>query len=611
MNAPASERSSQQRLLASLLLKPAMEIKSHLISMVAALLLLSLSHSLFLILVGPLFKAMFIGDASSQVSLSLLVPANLLSFWPELAHLSIDRQRLAHVLPGAILAVSMLKGLATFLFQFQQQFAALYIGRRFRETLFASIIHLPFDKLVERSPAEWMSLVVNDVSYIQVRVSDIFTGLLRDGAVVIASLLALYVIHWPTAMIVTLLSIPLAVSTGRTGKKISHFAESWQTELGSMAAAVLDLRRRFEFIRAQAGESLEKQRFGMMNKAYYRMIRRSILLRSAYAPALELFGFLMFAGVLVAIGRGYLGQSFSASDMLQFFAALGLLLRPLKSMGEQLTRYHETMGVMRRSLDTFAAVEAQSKAQGARATNSKLEPIDSCHLESILLQYKQGFSLLAKDLDLKPGRTVAIIGPSGAGKSSLLKSFAGLLAPQQWKAELEWARVAQDSTLVSQRPFLFSATIRENLLYGLEDPNVDDASLLEVLDAVGLTEELKAMDQRLDTLLDFIQTPLSGGQMQRLTIARALLRPQRLLLLDEVTSAIDPMAEETITRRIVETVKERGQSLLFVTHRLGQLALFDEVWFCEGGELLRFRDSLSWALHPRIQRFLQEAHTPA
>ncbi len=593
-----------------LVLEPLSEIKSCLIQIVLSLGLLSAAQGLFLLLIGPLFKAMFDTPVDGSFSLNTLLPATFAEWFPNLAPIPVSRGDLARYLPFSIFIAAVVNGFAGFIYQHQQQVMALHLGRRYREKLFDAILQLPFQKATQKSPGEWMSVVMNDVAFLQMRLSDLLTGLVRDGIMVIASVLALYFIHWPSALILTVLAIPLMASTGRTGKRIAVFAELWQRELGRMVSAVLDLRKRFEFIRAQRGEALEKERFRQMNHGYYRMIRRSIFIRAALAPSVELMGFLMFAAILWAVTREVKGFRLEASQLLQFFAALGIVLRPLKSIGEQLARYHETKGILKQSLNTFATVRELAETRKAIDPNIKpWNPTEGLRIESISVAYKEGFRLTAEQLDLVPGKTVALIGPSGAGKSSLIKVLAGLLQAEAWQANHSLESVVQAATLVSQKPFLFSASIRENLLYG-HPTGCSDEKLLKELDFVGLSSELSAMSQTLDSPVDFIQTPLSGGQMQRLTIARAMLRPQPLLLMDEVTAAIDPLAEEAITRRLIERCQQSKLCLLFVTHRLQQLPYFDEIWFVEAGTVRKFASYNHLFQDSRIHRFIDDQHSP-
>lgn len=566
--------------------------------------LLSVSQGLFVLMTGPLFKSMLGAVEKSEIRVLDLLPAQAAQYLSFLSGIVLPQATVIHYLPLSILLVGMLQALAGFFYQFNQQALTLYVGSRYREKLFAAILKQPLERLLLRSAGEWMSLVMNDVSYLQSRMSDLLTGLVKDSVQVLSSLAALYFIHWPTGVLLTILSLPLLMMTGKTGKKISHYAAGWQKNLAKMASAVLEMRKRFEFIRAQAGEKAELERFHVLNQGYYKNIVRSILIRSAFAPGLELLGFLMLASVILALGHGYMGQELvKAGELLQFLLILGTIIRPLRSIGEQVASLHETRGIIQRSLETFSSVEEFQTPN----TAAVLQVLPSLTLDELAVSYGEGFRLAAREIHVKAGESVAIIGPSGGGKSTLLKCLGGLYAPKTWAGSPGWSIIRDNSCLVSQKPFLFSGTIRDNLNYGVEAQS--DSKLKEVLSFVSLSQELEMKGQSLDTEVDFLQSPLSGGQMQRMTIARGFLRPHSLLLMDEITSAIDPAAEEVITKRVVERARLEKRILLYVTHRLSQLEIFDQVWFCESGKVTVFKEAKDWQKSDRVQRFLDsESH---
>ena len=600
----SSAPSSLQRLLR--LLRPALQEKKGVITrMIGALIFLSLSQSMFLLLMGPLFKATFETQANvGDLAVAALFPGHFADRFPSLSQLTLSRTALAAYLPLTILAVSAVKAWSTYAFQFHQSYLSLHLGLRYREQLFDTLIDRPYEVLQGKSPAAWMSLVMHDVQFLQMRLSDLFSGFIRDGSVVVSSLLALFFVHWPTALLVSLLSIPLMLRSGRTGRKIAGFAEKWQVELGRIAAAVLDLRQRFEFIRAQSGEARELKNFQALNQNYYQIVKKSIFIRSAFAPSLEFAGFCLFAGIVFLITQGVFGQNFGPGELLQFFAALGFLLRPIKGIGEQLSRYHETMGLLKSSLDAFDA-RAEDRFPPRLLSDPSANSFPSWTLQKMRIQYGEGFTLQTSDLTLRPGSAVVLIGPSGAGKSTLIKCFAGLYAPAIWEAEKSWQEVVSASNFVSQAPFLFTASMRDNLLYGIRGPMPSDESIWEALQFVGIDRELLEKGMSLDSTLDFLQSPLSGGQMQRLTVARALLRQKPLLLMDEITAAIDPVAEEILVQKLLDYCRTRAVSLIFVTHRLRQLALFDQVWFCEEGRIQAFPQGTQWQDVPRIESYLK------
>lgn len=581
-----------------LILDSVFEKKAVLVKIILSLVLLSITSGLFLLLVGPLFKAMLGAVQSPQIAVLDLAPKQLAPYLSFLEGIFLPQATVIKFLPAVILIVGILQAFAGYTYQFNQQALTLYVGSRYREKLFHAILRQNLDRLLSRAPGEWMSLIMNDVAYLQLRLSDLLTGLVKDSVVVFSAMVALYFIHWPTAVFLSFLCIPLMMGTGKTGKRISHYAEGWQKNLAKMASSLLEMRKRFEFIRAQGGEKAELSRFNAMNDAYYKNIVRSIFIRSAFAPGLEFLGFAMLAGVIILLNYGLMGESLvQAGELLQFLMTLGIIIRPLKSIGEQISKLQETRGILQRSLDTFASIEEDGFQ--IRHDAPELQDIREIVIDDLVVSYGDGFELRALGLKARAGECVAIIGPSGGGKSTLLKCLAGLYSPKVWKGNYDWKTIKDNASLVSQKPFLFSGTITENLGYGIEQ-DIEAQKVREALSFVGLEQELAS-----DKEMDFLQGTVSGGQMQRLTIARGMLRPHSLVLMDEVTSAIDPAAEESITKKLLERCQDEGRILLYVTHRLSQLRNFDQLWFCEKGQVLVFDSPNEWQKNERVQRFIE------
>ena len=558
--------------------------KSRLYSIAIALVVLSLTQGIFLLMVGPFLKTLFgAGISTGFVSCSDMMPQSMRHALPGLADIKIDRKLLVIGVPLLMFLAALIKAIATYIYQLHQQAIALFIARRYREKLFEAIISQNFRAISAHSPAHWMSVIMNDVFYLQNSFSDIASCIVKDGILVLSCFLAICVIHLPTAIALVLAAPFLAFGLGKIGKKISWYAHAWQTELAFLAAAVLDIRTRFKFIRSQQGETREMERFSVLNNNYYRIIRRSILLRSAFAPGLEFLGFAVFALFIYLIGQGRWFHHFTSVDLIQFFAALGILLRPLRNLGEQLTRLQETRGSLKSSRELLKQL---------RAIPTSGNPLGKPGLfshETRINCLSAGYETVAvtvQNVLIAPAKTIAIVGPSGGGKSTLIKALAGLLDPMEWVADLSWHELCGSASLVSQMPFLFDDTIRNNLLYGLSDPFPSDEILWEWLAHTNLADDIKMLSLGLDHRAGAIEKNLSGGQIQRLVIVRALLRNKNIWLFDEATSAIDPATEVKIMSRLIDVCREQGKALLHVTHRPGLLDLFDEIWFIEQGRLL-------------------------
>ncbi len=193
---------------------------------------------------------------------------------------------------------------------------------------------------------------------------------------------------------------------------------------------------------------------------------------------------------------------------------------------------------------------------------------------------------------VRTGETIAFVGPSGSGKSTLMKLLVGLYRPLSGKIEyndLDETTIYFDDLrkqigFVTQDTNLFSGTIRENLLF--VNPAATDEAMLDVLQKAACTNILSRAGNGLDSVIGEGGLKLSGGEKQRLSIARALLRHPRLLIFDEATSALDSITEEEITNTIKSVSAGKEQITILIAHRLSTIMHADRIYVLEKGEIV-------------------------
>ncbi len=568
-------------------------IKGPLVRVLLALVILSLANGLLVLLVGPLLKGIL--TSGSVVGLSDLLPAKFHRLFPQAWDQTWPVQVLALWLPGLIIAVGLLKSLATYVYQVNQNHAALLVAAAYRRKLFERIMGLPFQAIQAKAPGQWMSVLINDVHLLQMRFSDLTTGLLRDVFTVCSALIALSLVHAPSALVLAILTPLMAYGMGRAGQRIAFFAALWQRELALMVESVLSIRRRFDFIRAQGGESLELKWFDAKNHAYYQNIKKSLLIRSGFAPWVEFLCILIFVSIVYGTGTGWLFKHLSVPQLFQVFAAFGLILRPLRNMGEQIANFQETRGALRESLALFT-LAAQRQVPQLATSLQRAGSIASKNITALPDNFSATFTSLsvgyngqavAKFCDLKiaRGKSIAIIGPSGAGKSTLIKTFANLLDAIESESDVTLATLAPYSSYVSQRPYLFDGDLRSNISYGCS--SISDSVIWSALTVVGLEPLLRSDPRGLDRPIKGLTPEFSGGQIQRIVVARLLVQDRLLWLLDEATSAVDQKTEQELTQALLQLTRAENRMLLMVTHRLRWLLHYDEVWFVDGSLQLK------------------------
>jgi len=194
--------------------------------------------------------------------------------------------------------------------------------------------------------------------------------------------------------------------------------------------------------------------------------------------------------------------------------------------------------------------------------------------------------------DVKVGETIAFAGPSGSGKTTLMKLLVGLYRPQEGKilyngldeTELRFDDLRNQIGFVTQDTNLFSGTIKENLLF--VNPSATDEDLMVALNRAACQNLMARAEKGLETTIGEGGLKLSGGEKQRLSIARALLRKPKLLLFDEATSALDSLTEEEITDTIREISSEGTQITILIAHRLSTIMHADRIYVLEKGDVV-------------------------
>ncbi len=187
------------------------------------------------------------------------------------------------------------------------------------------------------------------------------------------------------------------------------------------------------------------------------------------------------------------------------------------------------------------------------------------------------------------GQTVAFVGPSGAGKTTLVKLLVGLYTPQSGTvyyngvpgSEIEFDNLRNQIGFVTQDTQLFAGTIKENLLF--VNPNATDEEILDALNKAACQNLLARADKGIDTVIGEGGVKVSGGEKQRLSIARALLRHPRLLVFDEATSALDSLTEEEISQTIRDVSAKTDHITILIAHRLSTIMHADRIFVLEKG----------------------------
>jgi ATP-binding cassette subfamily B protein len=447
-------------------------------------------------------------------------------------------------------------------------------------------LSLPYDVFEDQRSGETLGKlqkVRNDVErFITAFVNILFTATVGVVFVTIYSIK----VDWVMAP-AFLLTVPLlGVMSSVLSKKIKAIQKVIVAETAALAGATTESLRNIELVKTLGLARQEINRLnnttGQILKLELKKVRylRSLSFIQGTAVNLLRTGILFLMLYLIFTQHITVGQFFSLF-IYSFF-----IFGPLQELGNIINIYRETEA----SLNSYE--EILNIAPEAKPVNPiALGPLTSLEFRDVSFQHRSATrpALSNVSFSLRRGETVAFVGPSGAGKTTLVKLLVGLYTPQEGSvryngvsaSDIDPDELRSQIGFVTQETQLFSGTIRENLLF--VRPDATDAECLDVLHRAAADSLLARASRGLDTLIGEGGVKVSGGEKQRLSIARALLRKPRLLVFDEATSSLDSITEEEITRTIRQVGQQADMMTILIAHRLSTIMHAERIYVLERG----------------------------
>jgi ATP-binding cassette subfamily B protein len=419
---------------------------------------------------------------------------------------------------------------------------------------------------------------------IAIAVNILFTTLVGIAFVMVYA----FSVHWLIAP-VFLLTVPLlGLLSSLLSKRIKKIQKVIVAETTALAGSTTESLRNIELVKSLGLARQEIERLnsitGKILRLELRKVRSLRLLAFIQGTAVNALrtSILFLMLYLIYTRQISVGQFFSLF-LYSFF-----IFGPLQELGTVINTYRETEA----SLDTFQAI-LDSPVEARPANPVPLGELDALAFEDVAFTHQTAASPALTGVSFRAGRgeTLAFVGPSGSGKTTLVKLLVGLYMPKQGRilyngqpgTEIDLDELRSQIGFVTQDTQLFSGSIRENLLF--VNPAATDAECLEVLKRAACDSLLARADRGLDTVIGEGGVKVSGGEKQRLSIARALLRRPRLLVFDEATSSLDSLTEEEITHTIRDVASSQVITIL-IAHRLSTVLHADTIHVLERGRIV-------------------------
>ncbi|AFH95119.1 TPA: cysteine/glutathione ABC transporter permease/ATP-binding protein CydD [Providencia stuartii] len=450
---------------------------------------------------------------------------------------------------------------------------------------------------VKGKPAgSWATIVLEQIEDMQEYYSRYLPQMYLAGIIPIMILIAIFPFNWAAALILFATAPLIPIFMALVGLGAADANRRNFVALGRLSGSFLDRLRGLDTLRLFFREKAEVQQIRESTEDF--RSRTMEVLRMAFLSSgvLEFFASISIAIVAVYFGFSYLGELNFGSyglPVTMFAGFLALILspeffQPLRDLG---TYYHakaQAVGAAE-SLVTLLESDGEQKTEtGDKTPQDKPIQIEANKLE---IYSHDGQRLVGPlDFTIEPQQRIAVVGQSGAGKSSLLNLLLGFLpykgsikingdelkelCPDKWRALIGW---------VGQNPHLPEQTLIENICLG--KPTASEAEIQQAIDDAYVSEFLPMLPDGLNTRLGDYAARLSVGQAQRVAVARTLLKPSRILLLDEPAASLDAHSEKRVMHTLNQLAQQ--QTTIMVTHLLEETVNYDQIWVMANGQIIQ------------------------
>jgi len=489
---------------------------------------------------------------------------------------------------GILISVAMVSRIAK---AFQDYFGQIIV-QKFGATIFTDGLRhsmgLPFADFEDQRSGETLSTLTKvrvDTEKFIIAFINVLFGILVG--VVFVSIYS-FSLHWSIMPIYVLGMILLSLLTSLLSKKIKRIQKTIVKETNALAGSTTESLRNIELIKSLG---LKDQEVNRLNRNTFKILslelRKVKSLRALSFIQGTFVNFLRQCIMFLLLWLVFRGRLTGGEVMTMVFYSF-FIFGPLQELGNIILTYREAEA----SLINFDNL-MKKQPELPPSDPVRLGPIHKLTFRNVVFQHRTAQYRAVDNISFEvgTGETIAFVGPSGSGKTTLMKLIVGLYRAQEGRilyngneeGTINFDDLRRQIGFVTQDTQLFAGTIRENLLF--VHPGATDADLAEALRKASCTNLLARAEKGIDTMIGEGGLKLSGGEKQRLSIARALLRKPALLIFDEATSALDSLTEEDITRTIREVSSQGEQITILIAHRLSTIMHADRIYVLEKGEV--------------------------
>lgn len=465
------------------------------------------------------------------------------------------------------------------IFSYLQSYFMIYVEyaamKDLRDETYKHLHKLPISYFKKERVGNLISRFTNDVSIVQASISATFSNLIKEPLTIIVFLIIAFTISWKLSLFALIIVPTSSLLIAWLGSKLKRLTTQLQIKLGDITSVLQETISGVKIVKAFGMENFENNRFMRETKNYFDMVLRTVRIRNLSSPITELLS-IIIGVVIIYYGGLFVLQykTLNASQFLGFLFAIFQMMPPIKELGSVNNRIQEASAAAERIFEICDTEPLIKTKEGAKELK---EFKDTVTFENVFFHYEDSEELVLNNINfaVKKGDILALVGPSGGGKSTLVDLIPRFYDPTNGRILIDGTDIKNITVeslrskmgIVTQETFLFNTTIFDNIAYGLKDFPME--KMIEAAKMANAHNFISEMPEGYKTIIGERGIKISGGQRQRLTIARALLKNPEIMIFDEATSALDNESEILVQEAIERLMKNR--TTFVIAHRLSTI----------------------------------------
>jgi len=488
-----------------------------------------------------------------------------------------------------LLTVYVLSAVFNFVVHFVMATVTLKSAKRMRGDIAGKINRVPMSYFNTTSQGDVLSRITNDVMTLQQGLTNSMPGVISAIAQFVGCLIMMFVTEWRLALCVIGVSfVGLFMIMMIMGHSQKYFVAR-QERLGALNGFIEEMYSGHQVVRiSRAGRKINKE-FDGHNAAVYDANWKSQFLSGVMQPLMNVIGNVGYVAVCVVGASLAINGTIDFGVIVSFIMYVRLFTSPLTQIAQGMTNMQTASASARRIFDFLESEELSDESEKTAHLDTAKGAVE---FKNVRFSYPDNpDKVIIKNFSasVKPGQKVAIVGPTGAGKTTMVNLLMRFFEINSGSISVDGVPIADLKRenlhelfgMVLQDTWLFEGTVRENLVYNME--NITDEDLERVCKACGIYRFVHSLPNGFDTVLSD-STTISAGQKQLLTIARAMLQDAPMLILDEATSSVDTRTEVIIQRAMDELTKDRTSFV--IAHRLSTIKNADLILVMKDGDVI-------------------------